>query len=99
MPNRPNILYLHSHDTGRSVRPYGHDMQTPATQRLAEDGLEFRQAFAAAPTCSPPRAALLTGRFADETGMTGLAHSPHQDGASLEHLVRAGSRADVGSPS
>jgi N-sulfoglucosamine sulfohydrolase len=70
----PNILYLHSHDTGRYVQPYGHQVPTPNIQRLADQGLLFRQAFCAAPTCSGSRACLLTGQWAHVNGMTGLAH-------------------------
>jgi len=69
-----NILYLHSHDTGRYVQPYGHAVPTPAVQRLAEEGILFRQAFNASPTCSPSRACLLTGQYAHTNGMLGLAH-------------------------
>ncbi|HID57346.1 TPA: sulfatase [Candidatus Poribacteria bacterium] len=72
--SRPNILYIHSHDTGRYVQPYGHAIPTPNIQRLAEEGVLFRQAFCAAPTCSPSRAALLTGQSAHSSGMIGLAH-------------------------
>ena len=50
--DRPNILYIHSHDTGRYVQPYGHAIATPHIQRLAEQGVLFRKAFSAAPTCS-----------------------------------------------
>jgi N-sulfoglucosamine sulfohydrolase len=71
---RPNIVYLHSHDTGRYVQPYGHQIQTPNIQRLADQGLLFRQAFCAAPSCSGSRACLLTGQWAHVNGMTGLAH-------------------------
>lgn len=71
---RPNILYLHSHDTGRYVQPYGHPVTTPNVQRLAEAGVLFRLAFCAAPTCSPSRAGLLTGQCAHSSGMIGLAH-------------------------
>jgi N-sulfoglucosamine sulfohydrolase len=70
----PNIVYLHSHDTGRYVQPYGHQIPTPNIQRLADQGLLFRQAFCAAPTCSGSRASLLTGQWAHVNGMTGLAH-------------------------
>jgi arylsulfatase A-like enzyme len=70
----PNIVYLHSHDTGRYVQPYGHQIQTPNIQRLADQGLLFRQAYCAAPTCSGSRACLLTGQWAHVNGMTGLAH-------------------------
>jgi arylsulfatase A-like enzyme len=71
--NRPNILYIHSHDTGRYVQPYGHAVSTPNIQRLAEEGVLFRRAFAAAPTCSPSRAALVTGQSPHSCGMLGLA--------------------------
>lgn len=71
---RPNILYLHSHDTGRYIQPYGHAVATPNLQRLAEQGMLFRQAFCAGPTCSPSRAALLTGQWPHSSGMIGLAH-------------------------
>jgi len=71
---RPNILYLHSHDTGRYVQPYGHGIPTPHIQRLAEQGVLFRQAFCSGPTCSPSRASLVTGQWAHSSGMIGLAH-------------------------
>lgn len=74
MPDYPNILYLHSHDTGRWVEPYGYPVQTPNIQKLAEEGVLFRKAFCAAPTCSGSRACLLTGQYAHSNGMTGLAH-------------------------
>lgn len=70
----PNIVYIHSHDTGRYVQPYGFPVRTPRIQALAEDGVLFRQAFSAAPTCSPSRAALLTGETPHQAGMLGLAH-------------------------
>ena len=71
---RPNILYIHSHDTGRYLQPYGHAVPTPNLQRLAERGLLFRRAYCAAPTCSPSRAALLTGQSPHSAGMLGLAN-------------------------
>lgn len=74
MAQQPNILYIHSHDTGRYVQPYGRAVGTPNIQRLAEQGVLFRRAFCAAPTCSPSRAALLTGQSAHSSGMIGLAH-------------------------
>src|SRR5947209_9044486 len=70
----PNILYLHSHDTGRYVQPYGHQVPMPNVQALADQGVLFRQAFCAAPTCSASRACLLTGQYTQTNGMLGLAH-------------------------
>ena len=87
----PNILYLHSHDTGRYVQPYGYNVETPHLQAFAAQAVLFRQAFAVSPTCSPSRAALLTGQYPHNCGMHGLAspawgyklddpthHIPHQ---------------------
>ena len=71
---RPNILYIHSHDTGRFTSPYGYSVPTPNLQRLAEGGILFRQAFNAAPTCSPSRASLLTGECPHSNGMLGLVN-------------------------
>lgn len=70
----PNIIYIHSHDSGRYLQPYGHSVPTPNLQRLASEGVLFRKAFSAAPTCSPSRAALLTGQCPHQNGMLGLAH-------------------------
>ena len=74
MSKRPDILYLHSHDTGRYVQPYGEQVPMPNVQALADQGVLFRQAFCAAPTCSASRACLLTGQYGQNNGMLGLAH-------------------------
>ncbi|GAA1488706.1 sulfatase family protein [Brachybacterium sacelli] len=89
---RPHIIYLNSHDTGRYVRPYGYPVATPRLQQFAEEGVVFRRAFSASPTCSPSRAALLTGRYPHEVGMLGLSHrgfsltDPHQH---LGHVLQS----------
>lgn len=85
--NQPNILYLHSHDTGRAVQPYGYAVPTPNIQRLAGEGVLFRSAFCAAPTCSPSRASLLTGQSAHSSGMLGLAHRGFRLNDYSQHLV------------
>src|ERR1700754_3496754 len=83
----PNIVYVHSHDTGRHIQPYGHQVPTPNIQRLADQGLLFRQAFSAAPVCSASRAALLTGEYSHTNGMLGLAHRGYRLADYDHHLV------------
>ncbi|RKU14404.1 sulfatase [Candidatus Poribacteria bacterium] len=83
----PNILYIHSHDTGRYVQPYGHAVPTPNIQRLAEGGVLFRQAFCANPTCSPSRASLLTGKWAHSCGMLGLVNRGFSMSDYSQHIV------------
>jgi arylsulfatase A-like enzyme len=85
----PNILYIHSHDTGRCVQPYGFQVPTPNIQLLADQGVLFREAFCAAPTCSGSRAALLTGEHCHNNGMLGLAHRGWQLNDYGRHLVHA----------
>ncbi len=83
----PNIVYLHSHDTGRYVQPYGYPVPTPNIQHLADQGVLFRQAFCAAPVCSGSRAALLTGQSSHASGMLGLAHRGYRLRHPERHLA------------
>jgi len=95
---RPNILYIHSHDTGRYIQPYGYAVPTPNLQRLAEQGVLFRQAFCAGPTCSPSRAALVTGQWPHCCGMTGLAHrgfALNDYGHHIVHTLRVAGYASA----
>lgn len=82
-----NLLYLHTHDSGRMLGPYGYDVPTPALKRLASDALLFRQAYCVSPTCSPSRSSLLSGVYPHQNGMLGLA----QRGFGMDmkqHLVQ-----------
>ncbi|MFT4113749.1 sulfatase [Silvibacterium sp.] len=87
LTRRPNIIYLHSHDTGRYLAPYGYDVPTPHIQRLADEGTLFRRAFSVAPTCSPSRAGLLTGLYPHNSGMLGLAHRGFSLNDYKQHMV------------
>ena len=82
-----NVLYIHTHDTGRYIQPYGYQIPTPNMQRIAEDGTLFRHAYCAGPTCSPSRAGLLTGMMPHTCGMLGLAHRGFQLNDYNQHLT------------
>jgi len=75
---------MHTHDLGRWTRHLGYPVNTPNLDALASRATCFTNAFAAAPTCSPSRAALLTGQMPHNAGMLGLAHR----GFSLAHPER-----------
>ncbi len=83
-----NLLLLHTHDTGRWIGPYGFPAETPNLAALARQGVLFRRCFSAAPTCSPSRAAMLTGVRAHATGMIGLAHRGFRLADPSRHLAR-----------
>lgn len=61
---RPNILLAISDDqSAMHAGAYGDTSnRTPAFDRVAGEGVLFRYAFAAAPSCTPSRSAILTGR-------------------------------------
>lgn len=81
-----NIIYIHTHDLGVCIEPYGREVETPALSALAREATLFENAHAAAPTCSPSRAAMLTGRTPQATGMIGLAHRGFALARPSEHL-------------
>lgn len=83
-----NIIYMHSHDTGRYIEPYGHAVPTPNVMAFAREGVLFRHAYCAGPTCSPSRSALLTGMVPHSNGMIGLAHRGFSLNNYDQHVVR-----------
>lgn len=85
---KPNIVYIHAHDAGRFVEPYGFPVETPALMRFAREGVLFRKTFAAAPTCTPSRSALLSGQYPHQCGMFGLTGEGWRFNDYSHHLVR-----------
>ena len=61
----PNIVILFADDLGYGdLSCYGHPtIRTPHLDRLAGEGIRLTSFYAAAPVCTPSRAALLTGRY------------------------------------
>lgn len=68
---RPSIVLLLADDLGwGDLGCYGNEViQTPRLDRLASEGLRFTDCYAGSTVCSPSRAALLTGRVPDRTGV------------------------------
>jgi arylsulfatase A-like enzyme len=82
-----NVVYFHTHDTGRYIQPYGYAVPAPNLQSLAEEGTLFRQAFCTGPTCSPSRSGLLSGMAPHSAGMIGLAHRGFSMNDYSRHLA------------
>jgi arylsulfatase A len=68
---KPNIVVIFADDLGYGdLGCYGHpSIRTPHLDRMAAEGIRFTDFYAAAPVCTPSRAALLTGRHAIRSGM------------------------------
>ena len=68
--DKPNLVIFLADDLSvLDCPPYGgSDARAPNLQKLAGQGLLFRQAFVASPSCAPSRAALLTGLMPARNG-------------------------------
>ncbi|TBW28042.1 sulfatase [Gramella sp. KN1008] len=61
--DRPNILFCILDDASPHMSAYGYDwIETPAFDRLAEDGVLFKNAYTPNAKCAPSRSIVLTGR-------------------------------------
>jgi arylsulfatase A-like enzyme len=71
--DRPNILFIFTDDHGaHAISAYGTQInQTPNIDRLAREGMLFRNAFVTNSICGPSRAAILTGKFSHLNGVFG----------------------------
>lgn len=72
IPQSFNIVLITIDDLGyNDIGPYGETFaDTPSLDRLAAEGMTFTDGYAAAPVCSPTRAAILSGRYGPRTGVT-----------------------------
>lgn len=70
-PPRPNFVLIMADDLGiGDPGCYGNrTLRTPNIDRLAREGVKLTQHLAAAPLCTPSRAAFLTGRYPVRSGM------------------------------
>ncbi|WP_099367978.1 sulfatase [Sphingobacterium sp. 1.A.4] len=69
---QPNIIFIMADDLGwGELNTYNSTFnETPNLNRLASQGIQFQQAYAAAPNCSPTRASLMTGQYPARVGIT-----------------------------
>lgn len=76
---RPNILLVLVDDLGwqdssvpftPEATPLNHRWSTPHLLRLAQEGIRFTNAYAAAPVCTPTRTSILTGQSPGATHIT-----------------------------
>jgi arylsulfatase A-like enzyme len=95
-PHRPNVLLILVDDLGYGdLGCYGSkDIRTPHLDRLAGSGVRLTDCYAAAPVCSPTRAALITGQYPQRSGFEWVIRYTEKNrglpasGASLPKLLK-----------
>jgi arylsulfatase len=90
---KPNIILIVADDFGYGDSgPYGggegRGMPTPNLDRLANEGMTFFD-FYAQPSCTPGRAAIMTGRIPNRSGMTTVAFQGQGGGLPREEWTLA----------
>lgn len=86
---RPNILFAFADDWGRyasayaKIEPGGPSdiVSTPNFDRIASEGVLFRNAFVNAPSCTPCRSSLLSGQYFWRTGRAAILQGAIWDGS------------------
>lgn len=87
---RPNILFCFADDWGRYASCYAavdgkpspnQVIRTPNVDRVAREGVLFRHAFVNAPSCTPCRSSLLTGRYFFNCGRAAILQGAIWDGS------------------
>ncbi len=90
---RPNIILIMADDLGYGdIGCYGSKkISTPNIDALARGGLKFTDYHSNCPVCSPTRAALLTGRYQQRSGIEGVvtAARHRHTGMALEEVTFA----------
>jgi arylsulfatase A-like enzyme len=89
----PNFVLLIADDMNWDDNsPYGHPtIRTPNLDRLAREGMLFRNAFLTASSCSPSRSSIITGRYPHNTGAEQLHWPlPAEQVTFVEKLKQAG---------
>ncbi len=89
--DRPNIIFILADDLGwAELGCYGNTFsETPNLDELAGQGTKFTDAYAAAPVCSPYRAALMTGQYPARVGITDYLRPNDANHLSTDHITIA----------
>jgi len=96
--DRPNILFVFMDDMGYGDMGAmgGTVIKTPNMDRVAAQGITFRQMYAGASVCTPSRASLLTGRYAQRVGLERVIFPQEPEGLSAYERTIADLLSDCG---
>jgi len=85
---RPNIMLIVVDDMGYSdLQCFGGEVESPNLNALAASGMRFTQFYNSGRSC-PSRAQLLTGRYAQTVGITGMGLSLTHDCVTIPEALK-----------
>lgn len=95
---KPNIVFILADDLGwAELGCYGNSFnETPNLDKLAKQGMRFTDAYAAAPVCSPYRAALMTGQYPARVGITDYLRPNDKNHLSTQYVTIAEALKNAG---
>jgi len=92
---RPNFIIIFTDDQGyQDLSCYGHPrIKTPCLDRMAAEGMRFTDFYVSAPVCTPSRASLMTGCYAQRVSLPGVLFPGskvgiHPDEVTIAELLK-----------
>src|SRR6516165_10109339 len=87
----PNVIIVYVDDMGYGdLGCFGaKKIKTPHLDKMAKEGTRFTSFYVAQAVCSASRAALLTGKYSNRTGILGALGPGNKNGLAREHVTIA----------
>ena len=94
----PNFIVILADDLGYGdLGAYGNSLiQTPQLDRMAAEGVRLTEFYSSAPTCTPARASLLTGRYPKRSGLVRVLIPKERWGLPASEITLAEALKDLG---
>jgi len=97
---KPNVVIIFIDDMGYGdIGPFGGWRDTPHLDRMAKEGMKLTDFYVSSAACTPSRAALMTGCYADRIGMGASVVFPadrrglHPNEITIAEMLKGGGYA------
>ncbi|MFW6189805.1 MAG: sulfatase [Planctomycetota bacterium] len=87
----PNFVVVYTDDLGYGdIGCFGAtDIDTPRIDRMADEGTKFTDFYSCAPVCTPARAAIMTGCYAQRVGLNKVLYARHDECLNPDEVTLA----------
>ncbi len=88
--SQPNILWIVAEDQSPNIPTFGDStIVTPVLDRLAKEGVAYDNFFSPHPVCSPARASIITGMYANSIGASHMRTGPWFNDTMTQEAINA----------